>query len=107
MIVGVRAKTRPPTQVRRRIDGLGLTEEWVAAVQVFGLRARRVASVAANHGVDDVAAQTNERPILVLQIQRHRRDLETNPNLRFVAIVVSRPQRANAHGPDKNHSTNN
>jgi hypothetical protein len=42
----------------------------------------------------------------VLQIQLHGRNLETLFNLRFVAVIVSRSQRANASGPDENSGTN-
>jgi hypothetical protein len=50
--------------------------------------ARIMATVAVVRGVDKVAAQAYQGPVLPVEIQRNRRDLESNLNSGIIIIVV-------------------
>ena len=86
---GRRRKRAPARQVLWGIDKLGLAQERIMPRQVGGMRMAIVAS----GRVDDVAAQSDQRSVLPLEVERHRRDRVTLLDLRFVALFIVRPGR--------------
>src|ERR1700732_210265 len=78
----------------------------VSALCVFSSGTRRVADIAMTHPVNQVAAKSHEPPVLALQIQRHRSDLEAPANdgllpVRFV--VIGARQRDSTQGSHADH----
>src|SRR5450631_222430 len=47
-----------------------------------------MAVVAARHGIDQVAAEPDELPILAPEMQRHGRNLQTAPDSGIVAVTL-------------------
>src|SRR5262245_30935431 len=71
-IVG-RPEGCPARQIPRGIDLLRLTKKWIAAI---GVRRIGMAVVAPSLRIDDVTAQTNQRQVLALEVQRYWCNLE-------------------------------
>src|SRR5260370_30007429 len=70
------------TQVGRRVDRLRLAKVGVRAPAEFSWRTGAVAAIAVSLCVDNIAAQSHQRPVLSRHVQRHRRDLESLLNFR-------------------------
>jgi hypothetical protein len=68
-----RTKIPAATKVGRRIDYRGLAKVWITAWEKLSeRRAGAVALIAGDMGVDDIAAQSDERPVFSVQIQLDR-----------------------------------
>src|SRR5262249_22450505 len=66
---GERAKVPSSTQVSCRIDDLRLSEEGIATGSKFRGGSLGVTAVAARDGIDEIASQAHELPVLALQVQ--------------------------------------
>jgi hypothetical protein len=99
---GEGTKIPAPTQVGRRVNLSRLAKVWVAIRGEFGSRASAVATIAVALCVDNVAAQSHQVPVFVIQIQVDGRYLETDSNSSVGVVVV----RVSAGGLDR-HSRKN
>ena len=82
-------KVSAATKVGRRIDYRRLAKIWVLAWQKLSEgRAGAVALIAGHVRVDDVAAQSDERPIFPFEVQRDGRYLKSSMNSGIVAFFI-------------------
>jgi hypothetical protein len=109
------AKIPPSAQIVRRIYFCLAAKRrgqliGVAADCKFCWRACRVTAVAVADSVDNIAAQTYQGPVLALQVQGHRGDVEAASNPGFLSLVrrvlVTRSDalRAIRHSRENNSS---
>src|SRR5262249_19122569 len=68
-----------------RIDLLRLAQEGIPAGRVGRMG---VAVITATLRVDDIAPQSHKRPVLALEIERHRCDRKAAPDLTLLTLVV-------------------
>lgn len=66
---------------------LRIREVWVSAGKELGLRASRVAIIATAAGIDQIAAQSNQRLVFAFQIQGHRRDFKAQLDSRLRIVL--------------------
>jgi len=107
------AKISTAAEVRRRIDYRRLAKVWIAAWQELSdRRAGAVALIAGDVGVDDIAAQPDQRAVFPVQIQVDWRYRETLLNPRFAVVVIlcsyaggtARHSRQNDRGTERHHA---
>jgi hypothetical protein len=80
-----RAKGPPTGQISSHIHLLRLSQKWIATGCVVGVR---MAVVAATHGVDEVAAQAYQSPVLLNEVEFDRCDCKSALDPRFALVVV-------------------
>src|SRR5260370_5367713 len=79
------------SQIRRRIDLLLLAKAWVSAHGDFSTNAGAVAPIAIPLRVHEIASQSYQSPVLALQVQRDRRNIESllNPWIFLIVPVIA------------------
>jgi hypothetical protein len=80
------AETPPASHVSGHIHLLRLSEKRIAADRIAGIR---VAVIAAAHGVDEVAAEAYQCPVLLNKVEFDRRDRKSTPDPRFVVFIIA------------------
>src|SRR5215469_11672192 len=85
---GEGTKIPAATQISRRVNLSRLAEIWVATRSEFCSRTMAVTTIAICLGVDDIAAQSHQRPIFPCQIQRDRGYGETNFDSGLGVVIV-------------------
>src|ERR1700736_1529528 len=85
-----RSKIPTTTQIGRIVDvGRRTTfEVWISARGKLRGGARRMAAVAFSHCVHQVAAESDQRSVLAVEIERHRGDFEATLNQRGLRIAL-------------------
>jgi hypothetical protein len=95
------------TKVSRGIDYRRLAKVWILVwKELIECGTGAVALIAGDVGVDDIAAEADERPVLPVQIQGDGCNVQPPLNPGFVAIVIVIARSSYARGTAQ-HSRNN